>query len=136
MMKNKLHINNINENDERLIRELLDLMHVHKLDYTNTFIDIEENNLMKYEFMKDWLLKLEDRKKLNNKNDNFNNINPRIIPRNHLIENLLKKSEKGDFDELNEWIIHLKNPFNKNIPQKYKELPKHEEKVYQTFCGT
>ena len=40
-------------------------MHVFKLDYTNTFINIENNNIDKYEFIKDWKIKLDDRKKLN-----------------------------------------------------------------------
>ena len=40
MMKKKLNINGNHENDHELINELLDLMHVFKLDYTNTFIFI------------------------------------------------------------------------------------------------
>ena len=64
MMKNKLYINNTNEKDEKLIKELLDLMHVFKLDYTNTFIDIENNKIDRHDFMKNWYSKLKERRKL------------------------------------------------------------------------
>ena len=67
MMKNKLQINNHSENDEKLITELLDLMHVFKLDFTNTFIEIDNDQIRKYDFMKNWISKLEDRKKINKK---------------------------------------------------------------------
>ena len=67
MMKNKLQINNHSENDEKLITELLDLMHVFKLDFTNTFIEIDNDQIRKYDFMKKWISKLEDRKKINKK---------------------------------------------------------------------
>ena len=69
MMKNKLQINNHSENDGKLITELLDLMHVFKLDFTNTFIEIDNDQISKYDFMKKWISKLEDRKKINKEFD-------------------------------------------------------------------
>ena len=59
MMKNKLQINNHSENDEKLITELLDLMHVFKLDFTNTFIEIDNDQISKYDFMKSLIKKLK-----------------------------------------------------------------------------
>ena len=64
MMKNKIGINQDHANDKNLIKELLDLMQVFKLDYTNTFIDIKNNTLKKYKFMHEWLSKFNQRKKL------------------------------------------------------------------------
>ena len=29
----------------KLIKEFLDLMHIHKLDYTNTFIDLKKTSI-------------------------------------------------------------------------------------------
>ena len=43
MMKNKIGINQDHAKDKDLIKELLDLMQVFKLDYTNTFIEIEND---------------------------------------------------------------------------------------------
>ena len=40
MMYKKINLSNDNKNKE-LVKELLDLMHIYKLDYTNTFIDLK-----------------------------------------------------------------------------------------------
>ncbi len=136
MMKNKIKINNTHEKDEELIKELLDLMHIFKLDYTNTFIDIENDCIIKHDFMKKWYLKFIERKKLNNSKKNINNINPQIIPRNHIVEKILNESEKGNYKNLKNLLINLNNPYDINIDEEFKKEPKEEEKVHQTFCGT
>jgi len=136
MMKNKIGINQNHEKDKELIKELLDLMHVFKLDYTNTFIDIQKNTLIKNKHMKDWVLKLKDRKKLNINLKEKININPVIIPRNHIIESLLNDVDEGNFNKIEKFIDYLKKPYSENIPEFYTKEPKQEERVYQTFCGT
>ena len=136
MMKDKICINQNYEKDNELIKELLDLMHVFKLDYTNTFIDIQKKNINKNKNIKDWILKLEDRKKLNKKLEKKININPFIIPRNHIIENLLKDVDTGNLDKIKKFIYYLKNPYSESIPEFYTKEPKIDEKVHQTFCGT
>ena len=135
MMKNKIGINGNHEKDNELIKELLDLMHIFKLDYTNTFVLIRNNNLNKFDFMLDWVSKLNQRKKLN-KNIEAKNSNPMIIPRNHIVEKVLNESANGNFNNLNEFISLLKNPYKSSIPEEYIAEPTNEEKVYQTFCGT
>ena len=135
MMKNKIGINGNHEKDNELIKELLDLMHIFKLDYTNTFVLIRNNTLKKFDFMLDWVSKLNQRKKLN-KNIEAKNSNPMIIPRNHIVEKVLNESANGNFNNLNEFISLLKNPYKSSIPEKYIAEPTNEEKVYQTFCGT
>ena len=107
MMKNKIGINQNHEKDKELIKELLDLMHVFKLDYTNTFVDIQKNTLIKNIHMKDWVLKLKDRKKLNINLKEKININPVIIPRNHIIESLLNDVDEGNFDKIEKFIDYF-----------------------------
>ena len=136
MMKNKIGVNSNHKKDQELINELLDLMHVFKLDYTNTFVDLERNELDKFDFMKEWDGKLKDRKKLNIKENETKNTNPKIIPRNHIIENILNESETGNHDNLNKLLLYLKNPYSKTVPNQYTKEPLQDEKVYQTFCGT
>ena len=136
MMKNKIGINNVYEKDFELIDELLDLMHVFKLDYTNTFIDIEKDNLGKFYFMKEWNKKLNDRKKLNLTSNKNKVINPTLIPRNHIIEKLLNEAEKGYFNNINKFLELIKDPYNRNISEEFTREPNNNEKVYQTFCGT
>ena len=137
MMKNKLQINNHSENDEKLITELLDLMHVFKLDFTNTFIEIDNDQISKYEFMKNWISKFEDRKKINKKFDKIKyKYNPRIIPRNHLVEKVLNESENGNYSLLIKFIENLNDPYSNDIISDFQKGPTEDERVHQTFCGT
>ena len=137
MMKNKLQINNHSENDEKLITELLDLMHVFKLDFTNTFIEIDNDQISKYDFMKNWFSKLKDRKKINKKFDKIKyKHNPRIIPRNHLVEKVLNESENGNYSLLIKFIENLNDPYSNDISSDFQKGPTEDEKVHQTFCGT
>ena len=135
MMKNKIGINGNHEKDNELIKELLDLMHIFKLDYTNTFVLIRNNTLKKFDFMLEWVSKLNQRKKLNKKIE-AKNSNPMIIPRNHIVEKVLNESTNGNFKNLNNFISLLKKPYESSIPEEYIAEPTNEEKVYQTFCGT
>ena len=136
MMKSKIGINHKHEKDSELIKELLDLMYVFKLDYTNTFIKIEKNCIDQFDFMRKWHEKLMDRKKLNKSSKIMINSNPKIIPRNHIIEKILNESEKDNYSNLNKLILYLNDPYNSIIPKEYKEEPTNEEKIHQTFCGT
>ncbi|MDB4860676.1 YdiU family protein [Alphaproteobacteria bacterium] len=136
MMKNKIGINDNHEKDNELIKELLDLMQIFKLDYTNTFLLIENNTLQKFDFMLDWISKLNQRKELNKKIKKPKYSNPKIVPRNHIVEKVLNESTNGNFKNLNKFISLLKNPYESSIPDEYIREPSNEEKVYQTFCGT
>ncbi len=137
MMRDKININNFNKNDENLIKELLDLMHVFKMDYTNTFCDIENNVIQKHDFMKGWYEKLKERRKLNNNKKTINkNINPKIVPRNHIVEKVLNEVEKGEYNNLDSFIINLKSPYKNDKPNEFVREPNEEEKVHETFCGT
>ena len=63
--------------------------------------------------------------------------NPRIIPRNHLVENVLKSAENNDLIPFNNLLEALKNPYtNQNVSNKYQSPPTKSDVNYQTFCGT
>ena len=142
MMRNKLGLIEENKNDIKLITELLNIMHVFKLDYTNTFLDLKNNKLNKHIFFKEWLEKYKDRKKLEKKdNDILKKIkekyNPVIIPRNHIVEKYIKDAENNKFENLKSFLNLIKNPYDSsNIPDNLKKPATNEEKVFQTFCGT
>ncbi len=137
MMKNKLQINNHSENDEKLILELLDLMHVFKLDFTNTFIEIDNDQINKHDFMKNWISKLKERRKISKKFNKTNNKhNPKIIPRNHIIEKVLNESENGNYANLYKFIENLNDPYSNEVNSIFQKGPTEDEKVHQTFCGT
>ena len=130
MMSKKLNLE-IKSDNSKIVKEFLDIMHINKLDYTNTFVDLENNKLDK-EIFKSWSKKYNQMKF-----KSYTNINPVIIPRNHIIENIIKDSYKEEFSSLIEFNEVLKKPYEKNIiNKKYTDPPKEDEKVYQTFCGT
>ena len=136
MMKSKIGINQDHAKDKDLIKELLDLMQIFKLDYTNTFIEIENDNLKKFDFMHEWIAKLNLRKQLNKNDKEVKFSNPQIIPRNHILENVLNECKNGNYKNLSRFISILKNPYNSDVPEEFIKEPTNEEKVYETFCGT
>ena len=62
--------------------------------------------------------------------------NPRIIPRNHLVEKVLNESENGNYALLNKFIENLNDPYSNDIFSDFQRGPTEDEKVHQTFCGT
>ena len=64
-------------------------------------------------------------------------INPYIIARNHIVQEVIDAGNNLDFKPLENFLEVLKKPFNfdeKNIF--YHTPPSNSQKVLQTFCGT
>ncbi len=130
MMNKKLNLS-INTDNKLLINEFLDIMHVYKLDYTNTFVNLDTNKLNNKIF-DNWLKKYSKKELFKNKK-----INPIIIPRNHLIEKIIKESYQSDFTNLFDLENILKTPYDiKHINHEFMREPQENEKIQQTFCGT
>lgn len=140
------------EDEEKFYEELLKIMEKYSADYTNTFVALTENNFNLddkinsslyhsnefNEWKKKWKEKLREkkidedsRKKVMREN------NPFVIPRNNIVEEVLKNSELGDHKELEKFLDILKNPYNydRNIEEKYLS-PTITDKPYKTYCGT
>ena len=148
MMRRKIGLITKKNEDKDLISELLDTMQKHKADFTNTFRFLSEDvlsgdDIFKTEefltWYKKWKLRL---KKESNTFENIKKImdtnNPRVIPRNHLVEKALKSAEEGDLEKILDFSKIIKNPYSSSIdvPKKYLNPPNDNEKVLQTFCGT
>ena len=148
MMRRKIGLITKKNEDKDLISELLDTMQKHKADFTNTFRFLSQDilsgdDIFKTEefliWYKKWKLRL---KKESNTFENIKKImdtnNPRIIPRNHLVEKALKSAEEGDLETFVDFSKIIKNPYSSSIdvPKKYLNPPNDSEKVLQTFCGT
>ena len=130
MMYKKINLSDDNKNKE-LVKELLDLMHIYKLDYTNTFIDLKYGKLDEKIF-KNWMSKYSLRKK-----EKHSQINPIIIPRNHIIEEIINDSRNEDYQSLYLFNKVIRKPYDKNsIDKKFLTPPDDNQKVYKTFCGT
>ena len=83
-----------------------------------------------------WKIKWQKRLVKNSKSLMENN-NPKIIPRNHNVENVLKSAEDDSLTPFKDLLENLKNPYTKQkvLSQYQSPSPKTDEK-YQTFCGT
>ena len=149
MMRNKLGlIENKTEKDDLIIFELLEWMQKNHADYTNTFIllsnnsEIETDSIYDQKSFAEWHAKWKDIIKKNSKNieESFKIMkqnNPAVIPRNHKVEEALNAAQKGDFKYFHDLLKVTKHPYEeKNILQEYKNPPKPNERIYQTFCGT
>lgn len=64
--------------------------------------------------------------------------NPVYIPRNHLVEEAIRAAEDhADFNVFHELVETLENPFEEQPgKEKYTLLPRSDQIVHQTFCGT
>jgi serine/tyrosine/threonine adenylyltransferase len=64
--------------------------------------------------------------------------NPKYIPRNHRIEQLIAAAVKdADFAPFEEFLSVLMRPYDEQpSAERYTEAPRPEERVLQTFCGT
>ncbi len=129
MMCKKLNLE-LDIKNKYLIKEFLDLMHIHKLDYTNTFLDLE-NNVLNKKIFKNWIENYKNAKK-----NKLERINPKIIPRNHIIEKIIVEAYNGDFQNLYKFEKVLTNPYDDMGDSEFKKPPSDNEKVYETYCGT
>ena len=147
MMGSKLGINNANEDDKKLINNLLVWMTNNSADYTNTFKDLEDPNIILRDCYQDkiflqWYKNWQCRIKTNNSSkDSFlllmRKNNPSIIPRNHIVEEALNSAHNGDTSLFMDFLNELRTPYNiEDIPNIFVNPPLKNQKVYQTFCGT
>ena len=143
-MRDKLGLFGENQNDLKLINELLNWMEINKADYTNTFcylmnINTDDNKYKNLNFI-NWVKKWENRI-LINKGSKEKSItlmrknNPIVIPRNHKVEEALDAANNNNLELMNKLLVILKKPFNNQDNIMNYQSPS-DNKDYQTFCGT
>jgi serine/tyrosine/threonine adenylyltransferase len=141
MMKKKLGFITDETEDAVLIKELLDAMEKNKLDYTNTFRELMNENITD-ENLKDFYSKWKIRIDKQNRDKQevltlMRKNNPVVIPRNHKVEESLKEAHKGNLLPLNNLLNALKDPYTERGDLMLYQQPAPEnEKKYKTFCGT
>ena len=145
MMRDKLGLFGKDQNDQKLINDLLSWMEINKADYTNTFcnlmnVNIEDKKVYEDQKFINWLKIWEKRVLMNNNLkekslDLMRNTNPTVIPRNHKVEEALIAANEDNIEVINRLLNILNKPYSnqKNI-ENYQSLS--TDKEYQTFCGT
>src|SRR5690606_29069395 len=107
---------------EKLIDDLLKLMHEHKADYTNTFRALtfdkpEENPLSGKagfdEWQAAWKSRLEQQNESTEESQELmRRSNPAIIPRNHRVEEAIEEAVGSqDFTLARKLVAALQNPY-------------------------
>ena len=147
MMGSKLGLSRVDNEDEKLITDLLEWMHQNSTDFTNTFRDLSKEKLPEEELYKsknftNWRARWQDRieKEELDWEASFalmKSVNPAVIPRNHKVEEALQAGEEGDITPFHNLISALDMPYEEGdhlLP--YQAPPQPGEKVLQTFCGT
>ena len=146
MMRDKLGLFGMDEKDKFLILDLLTWMHQKKIDYTNIFChlmneNIKEDKDYEDEDFKNWKKRWNERLKTNNNTPEkslklMRSANPIVIPRNHKVEKALEAAEKNNFKPITRLVEILKDPYSQQKNIINYQIPSNSEKKYQTFCGT
>ena len=138
MWAQKLGLAGYNEDDVELVSKLLLLFQEHKLDYTNTFDALTES--LKGGKVPDELTQwaqLWQKRCDENSYNLMRAANPRVIPRNHIVEEILAQyNQHGESELLSDFLAVMSNPYDKTANlARFQETGK-DDKGYQTFCGT
>ena len=147
-MRAKLGLLNQEADDGGLVEELLDCMHRHGADFTNTFRDLAsglppEASLFREPDFKRWRERWQARLKRQSEpweasRRLMKTRNPAVIPRNHRVEAALEAAvERNDFAVMEQLLAVLSQPYQDPPEQAGYHLPAPpSEQPYQTFCGT
>jgi uncharacterized protein YdiU (UPF0061 family) len=147
-MRAKLGLLNQEADDGALAEELLDCMHRHSVDFTNTFRDLASGSLPEASAFqtpdfKQWFGRWQAR--LERQPDSWeasrrlmNSCNPAVIPRNHRVEEALEAATgRTDFSVMEKLMDILARPYQDSPAQAaYRLPPPPSAQPYRTFCGT
>jgi len=149
-------VNNSDIEDKKLIESLFEIMQINHADFTLTFFYLSRINntesvvdddlkqlFDKPEMIEAWLVKWRSRLSDETTTDEerrhgMQSVNPVYIPRNHLIEEVIRAAENNnDFTLFHELHAVLEKPFTmQKGMDKYMLPPEPEQVVENTFCGT
>ena len=148
-MRRKLGLFNTEPDDLKLVEDLLMYMQKNKADYTNTFRSLGKDAIKETEIyhdagFKNWMQQWEARlsrqiETFEQSIDLMDQTNPAIIPRNHLVEEALKKAiDQDNLQPLEKLLAAISKPYRPT--EDYTEFMQAPEvgfdTSYKTFCGT
>ncbi len=152
-MKRKIGLKVNNNINAKLATDFLEILHTNNVDFTLAFRNLsyflDKNSLNDKFFtlfkeqkkIRDWVRLWESRliKEKDNKIkilSDMKQINPFVIPRNHIVEETINKTLNKNYVLLDEFLEVMKNPFSETENKKFISPPKINEQVRNTFCGT
>ena len=146
-MRAKLGLFDEEQEDEKLVNDLLRMMKNAKADYTNTFIALTNNSWTKdnlfmtpefNEWQSRWQVRLQQQPQSEaSSNQLMRASNPAVIPRNHRVEEALAAAvEQGDLSVMERLLHVLSDPYAYSAEQEVYAAPSPSTVPFQTFCGT
>jgi len=137
----KLGITNPGDDDRALITDLLDLMAKDGADFTNTFASLGSENARDQFLNRDAFDAWAERWALRKSQDAADIMalaNPKIIPRNHRIEEVITAGRHGDFAPFHALLAAITVPYAPltDATAPFARAPSKDEQVTRTFCGT
>ncbi len=134
-MAAKIGIEDAVEEDDGLIQSLLSRMQEENLDYTRTFLDLEQGIP---DHLEDWADSWQKRVgSLGEARKRMQTVNPVIIPRNHKVESALHAAGGGDLQPFTDMLLAVRQPFDRSLlGSPYSEAPPPGTPRTVTFCGT
>ena len=127
----KLGLVDPTENDRALIEDLLALMQTDGSDFTNTFADLSHDQFVDRAAFAAW----HDRWTARGYDKAIMKAaNPKVIPRNHLVEAVIVAARGGDFAPFHKLLAAVTAPYE--AAPEYQRAPASDERVTRTFCGT
>ena len=142
----KLGLENIDNDNSKIIDDYLKILHSESIDFTLSFrnlakivdqsLAVEDSVFNKSKDFSVWCRSWKKEINVANVSNQMNLKNPCYIPRNHIVEDALINAVNGDMKEINLIAELLKEPFTeKNGFEKYTLAPSSNE-PYITYCGT
>ncbi len=141
--------------DLKLVQDLLMLMKDHQVDYTLSFralcggvteksdVAVLKSLFSNSKDFDQWLILWRRRLVLEGKSsmeieENMSRVNPAFIPRNHRVEQAIEAAVgRNDLSKMEHLMEVLSRPYDDHPANaEYRDPPKPEERVTQTFCGT
>jgi uncharacterized protein YdiU (UPF0061 family) len=150
-MRRKLGLRTVEDDDAKLIEELLNWMEQTATDFTNTFRDLSsesacdrlcqryENDAAFQAWYHRWRQRLQrENEPLEQIQSKMRAVNPYVIPRNHQVEAVLAAAQDGhNLTPLHELLSILQQPFvEQEIAERYRCPAPSSFCGYRTFCGT
>ncbi len=138
----KFGLVNPSKEDVAMMEAFLELLEKEEMDFTNSFLQLSDDPfalLFPSEKGVNWQNAWRRRVKENSTPEDAKTLmlsaNPRVIPRNILLEEVLGAARSGDIAPFKEMLEIVTHPFSAKVPEKYLQSSPSDKK-FVTYCGT
>jgi uncharacterized protein YdiU (UPF0061 family) len=137
-MAAKLGLQHPTPDDDALIGDLLEQLQKEGMDYTHSFLELEEGIPSA---LTDWGIRWQARCEQESGPDaareQMRRVNPVVIPRNYLVEEALGAAEQGNQEPFHQLLQAVQTPFDRvHRSSRFGQPPPPGTPKVTTFCGT